>query len=193
MAAKTTIYKLKSSRVQGVIYVCYRDGLFSNLDCADATLTAEQCGYLLRTLPPREAQLQDVNMGTLTASLVVPRSVKDKVVLFCANYKSYRGVVYVPKLIEKANLKDVPVTNELLTVFFESPLQNFTLKNYIDRINITKDQARNGRAGTVVFPNQWDARFAAGLSGETLTSYRAHLRSLEWRYDSSRGIWVAPE
>ena len=190
---KTTIYRLKSPRITGTIFVLYRDGLFSALDGADAKLSPEQWAYLLRTVPVQEGGWGTVALGTLTATLVVPRSVKEKVVAFCAAHKDYRGVVYVPKLLEKANLKDVMVTDELLKVFFESPLQNFTLKNYIDRINITRDQARNGRAGTGAFPNRWDAAFVATLNPEQLNHYRAHLRSLGLVYNTRLQTWTEPD
>jgi hypothetical protein len=192
MAAKTTIYKLKSPRFTGTIFVNYRDGVFSQLDCTDADLSQEQRSYLLKVLPVQEQLVTDVGtMGSLTAARVVPRSVKEKLVLFCAYYKSYRSVSYLAKLLEKANLKDVPVNEELLKVFFESPLQNFTLKNYIDRINITKDQARNGRSGTA-FPNTYEPTYYASLTGEALTAYRAHLRALGWQYDTTRQVWKEP-
>ena len=192
-AVKTTIYKLKSPQVPGLVYLCYRNGLLSSIDGADATLTAKQWSYLLMGVPPQEKEIENWQLGEMRASLVVPRSVKEKVVAFCAAYKASRGVHYQAKLLEKANLKDVPVNDELLKVFFESPLQNFTLKNYIDRINITKDQARNGRDGTSHFPSQWDPVFFKSLHDpQLMMAYQAHLRRLGWRYDKARNVWHAP-
>ena len=147
-----TIYKLKSPRFTGAIYARYKDGVFAALDGDDAQLTPEQWSYLLRTVPVRDANWSQAELGTLQATLVVPKSVKDKLVAFCAAYRQHRGVPYQAKLLEKANLKDVVVSDDLLKVFFESPLQNFTLKNYIDRINITRDQASKIVANTF-YPN----------------------------------------
>jgi hypothetical protein len=191
-AARVTTYKLKSPSITGSVYVRYRDGLFSALDGSSAELTPAQWAYLLKTVPVQESQWHAAALGAMKVDLLVPRSVKDKVVAFCAAHLNYRQVAYQPKQLEKANLKDVVVTDELLRVFFESPLQNFSLKNYIDRINITRDQARNGRAGTGAFPNRWDAAFAATLTGETLNGYRAHLRALGWKYDPRLQRWVEP-
>ncbi|MEQ9021904.1 MAG: hypothetical protein RLN82_03980, partial [Pseudomonadales bacterium] len=111
-----------------------------------------------------------------------PSTAKDKLILFCHAFKQYRQVPYYPKEHEKANIKNVMVNKELLDVFFTSPLQHFTIDNYISRYNITRDQAKNGKPvkDSFKFPGHYDAAFEKTLSGASLQAYWKHLRANGW-------------
>ncbi|WP_400192798.1 hypothetical protein [Hymenobacter sp. B81] len=187
---KTSVYKLTSPAFPGgAIYVCYKLGALQALDLADAQLSTTQRAYLLAALPVVEAELEKAQLGKMVIQPMPERTAKDKIVLFCLAYKEYRQVTYHATQNERSNIRTVPVSKELLKTFFESPLQDFSIRNYINRINITRDQLKNGRDPKTRFPSGYDKAFYNSLTGEALTAYRKHLRDNGWVYDASRG-WV---
>lgn len=186
----TSIYKLASPKIAGgAIYVSYRRGQLAALDVADAQPTPAQLRYLLGVLPPTETDLAAVNLGAMTVTPLPERSAKDKIKLFCAAYKEYRGVSYQPTQNEASNIRTVQVSQALLTVFFESPLLDFSLRNYIARINITRDVAKNGRDVNARFPNEYNHELYHKLPPDKLLAYQKHLRDEGWRPTKGRG-WV---
>lgn len=137
----------------------------------------------------KAAKLQPVLLNELKR-----HTVREKIVMFAAWHKQHRGVNYIAKQLEKANLAHVPMSPKLLDTFFRSPLQNFTLKNYIDRINITRDMAENGTKTR--HPGHFDPAYDRSLSPEQRNDYYAHLRSLGWvsTYNPNSGtIWKEKE
>jgi hypothetical protein len=192
----TSIYKLTSPKIPGgAIYLRYRAGLLRAVDVADAQPTAEQLGYLLNILPVKEAQLTsgEVVLGTMVVTPLPERSAKDKIARFCAAFQEYRGVSYRPTQNECSNIRTVPVNQDLLTVFFETPLLlDFSIRNYIQRINVTRDIARNGRNPKERFPNQFDPDFLKNLPSDKHAAYYKHLREHGWQFIKGRG-WVLPD
>jgi hypothetical protein len=172
-------YKITAKTIPGAIYLRYEKGELSavlfelNAALNDQVYTAF-----------KQRLMQGENLKMLSECFEVKelnngRSVQDKIVMFCSAFKFHRGIPYKPKEVEKANLKNVPVTRELLETWFKSPLANYTLDNYIKRINITRDWARNGQGNHLIkqLPDDYDPTFEASLSGERLTQYWAHLRT----------------
>ncbi|GGG33282.1 hypothetical protein [Hymenobacter glacieicola] len=187
---KTAIYKLTSKKIAGgAIYVSYRLGKLQALDLADAQPTPEQVSYLLMILPPVENALQVTDWGSMVVVPIPERTVKDKIKLFCAAFKDYRKVTYQPTQTEASNIRTVPVSQELLTVFFETGLLDYSIRNYIARINTTRDILKNGRNIKERFPAGYDRDFYNSLSGERLVEYKRHLRDNGWVYDGKLQTW----
>ncbi len=192
----TSLYKLTSPKIAGgAIYLRYRAGLLRGVDVADAQPTPDQLAYLLNILPVLEAQLTSgqVNLGSMAVVPLPERTVKDKIAHFCAAFQEYRGVSYRPTQNEASNIRTVPVGRELLSTFFETPgLLDFTIRNYIQRINITRDVLKNGRDPKERFPNQFDKEFLQKLPSEKHPAYFKHLRERGWQFIKDRG-WVLPD
>jgi len=170
------IYKLKSKRLKGAIYLSYHNGIFRSLEL-DCQLDNEQHAYLLNRIPYNVEQVQLLTQAKLEVKELVTKSVKDKCILFCQAHYKHRGVSYVCTSFERANVKNVPVTLEYLEVFFGSSLENFTLGNYIKRMNIIRDQAKNGK-NTLRLPNEWVPDFARKLDGPGYQAYVRYLKKL---------------
>jgi hypothetical protein len=188
----TSIYKLASPKIAGgAIYLRYRAGLLRGIDVADAQPTPEQLTFLLNVLPVQEARLTngEVNLGTMKVVPLPERLAKDKIAHFCAAFQEYRKVSYRPTQNECSNIRTVPVNAELLTVFFETPLMDYSIRNYIARINVTRDVQKNGRDLKKRFPKGYDADFYSKCDGPTLVEYKKYLRENGWIYHSQRG-WV---
>jgi hypothetical protein len=188
----TSMYKLTSPKIKGGgIYLNYQAGFLKAIDVADAKPSPEQLGYLLNILPVWEKQLAtgEVNFGSMVVTPLPVKSVKDKIALFCAVYKEYRQVVYTPTQTEASNIRTVPVNGELLTVFFESPLRDYSIRNYITRINTTKDILKNGRDIQERFPNEYSYELYHKLPPDRLLAYQKHLFNLGFRQNKA-GKWV---
>ena len=188
----TSIYKLTSPKIKGGgIYLNYQAGFLKAIDVADAKPSPEQLGYLLNILPVWEKQLAtgEVNFGSMVVTPLPVKSVKDKIALFCAVYKEYREVVYTPTQTEASNIRTVPVNGELLTVFFESPLRDYSIRNYIARINPTKDILKNGRDIQERFPNDYNHDLYHKLPPDRLLAYQKHLIACGYKRNKT-GKWV---
>lgn len=187
----TSIYKLTSPRIPGgAIYLSYRVGKFASIDTADAQATEEQLRYLLANLPVIEVELAKASFGGMIITPLPTRTAKDKIAHFCAAFRDYRGVVYKPTQNEASNIRTVLVSKELLATFFETPgLMDFTIRNYIQRINITRDVQKNGRDAKERFPNHFDKDFFQKLPVEKHGAYYAHLRAHGLQFIKGRG-WV---
>ena len=186
----TSIYKLTSPKIPGGgIYVSYRAGALAALDVSDAKPSPEQLRYLLGNLPLVETQMALVEWGSMTVAQMPERAVKDKIKMFCAAYKEYREVNYMPTQNEASNIRTVPVNSELLTVFFESKLLDFSIRNYITRINNLRDILKNGRDIKERFPNEYDHELYHKLAPDRLIAYQKHLRTQGFKHVTGRG-WV---
>lgn len=187
------IYKAASPNLPGgSIYISYKHGQLQAFDLADVKLTPEQLTWLVQRLPVTEASITTADLSTLVITPIPNRTAKDKIKMFCAAYRDFRGVTYQPTQKEAANVVHVPVSAELLRTFFECPLLDFTIFNYVKRINITKDFLKNGRELSKRLPNHFDKEFYKNADGPTLVAYRQHLKNLGWVYDSPRNIWKDP-
>ena len=185
---RVQVFRLTSKQLEGPAYLYYFDGALAGIDAGLARPNAAQWLFLLEGIAFRAADVAP-QLGQAVIELLEPKSVQDKVVLFSIFFRKYRGVNYAAKILEKANLKGVAVTKQLLTTFFESPLSNFTLSNYIARINLTKDHTRNGNEiQKPRFPDVYDRATEARLSGQELSEYYQHLYKLGWRRDTTGGV-----
>jgi hypothetical protein len=185
---KTAIYKLTSPKIGGGgIYLSYREGQLRTLDLADAHPTAAQLLYLLQHLPADEAALAAAPLGSMTVAQLSERSAKDKIVLFCVAFKDYRGIPYHATQNERSNIRTVPVSRDLLKVFFEDDLVDFSIRNYIHRINVTRDKLKN--SGAQKFPDYYDKALYNKLPPDQLMAYKKHLVDKGWVFDRVRG-WV---
>ena len=187
-------YKITGKLIPGAIYIRYEHGELTHVLLE---LTAKMNPQIFEAFKARLKS--DDNVRHLLENFDVKelgngRSVQDKLVMFCGAYKHYRNVPYKAKETEKANLKNVPVTRELLDVFFKSPLANYTLDNYIKRINITRDWHKNGMNNHLLeaFPSEWNEEFSRTLEGQRLSEYYQHLHALGWKKDD-RGNWKMVE
>lgn len=186
----TSIYKLTSPKILGgAIYLSYRAGKLVELDVADAKPSDVQLRYLLDVVPVVEEELAGVNLGSMVVTALPTRTVKDKIAAFCAAYKEYRGITYAPTQNEASNIRTVLVSRELLTVFFETALSDFSIRNYITRINTTRDILQNGRDIKERFPSEYNHELYHKLPPDKLLAYQKHLRELGWKPVSGRG-WV---
>lgn len=187
---KTVLYKLTSPRIKGGgIYLSYNLGRFQAIDVANATPTDDQLVALFARITPTEAQLVNpsIQWGSMKLEECPTRTASDKIKWFCAAWRDYRGQTYLATQNEKSNIRTVPVTSELLKVFFETTLLDYSIRNYIQRINQTRDILVNGRDLKSRFPNYYDAAFYAKQEGQRLVDYKRHLRELGWEYDQRRG------
>lgn len=113
-----------------------------------------------------------------TKCLSEAKTQADKIVAFSMAYKHYRGVAYSARDTEKSNVKNVPVNRKLLATFFETPgLTNFTIDNYVHRINITKDYAVNGFPDDrgPKMPDVWDREYWRQCDDNTRMAYERSL------------------
>lgn len=177
-------YKVTSPSFKGAIYFRFiNEGLTHvEFDVASGTLSYDQWQWICKNLPANVSQMKQFSGNSFDVKELKPKSVKDKVIQFCSAYKYYLNVAYRATTLEKANVKNVPINKELLKVFFESPLQNFTLKNYTDRINITKAMAKNGMKGRQ-YPAYYDKDLDRQLSEIDRKDYYAHLQKMGWEKD----------
>lgn len=185
-------YKITSRMMDGAIYLRYeKDDLTTIAFELNKPLRDDVFRSFCERLPYNRSWINRNMAGVFEVKeLSSGKSVQDKVILFCSSYKHHRGVPYKPTTLEKANLKNVMVSRELLDTFFKSPLANFTMKNYIDRINITRDWQKNGMNQHLLnaFPNEYDPQFESTLEGTRLSEYWQHLRDNGWSKDG-RGFW----
>lgn len=169
--------------MKGAIYVAFNNGYLTDVKLElNAPLTGIQWDWFRGKMPYMEEGMSRMRVGSMEVKLLKPRTVQDKIIGFCVYYKKFRGISYQPKTVEKANLKDVPITKEYLEVFFNSPLSNYSIANYIVRINITKDWAKNGM-NPKRYPAYYDAKLDKSLGTSDRELYYKHLRSNGWRQE----------
>lgn len=185
-----SIYTLQTKLIKGKIYLGYTNGVLTHIEYTGELLEHKSWLMLNEMLPQKEEtivwgveQIDGVSNVGLTQRFIykhlAPRTVKDKIILFCQSYKYFRNVSYQAKKTERANIKTVPVSEPLLRIFFESRLANFTIDNYIKRINITKDILTNGR-NDKLFPNEPDMAFYRTLQGKEIQECTAFWRKNGW-------------
>ena len=187
----TKDYKITSRLMDGAIYLRYEKNELTTIALElTKSIDGEVWTAFTSKLPYQSAWLSNLSGTFEVKELKAGRSVQDKVIMFCSAHKHFRGVPYKPTTLEKANMKGVLVTRELLDTFFKSPLANFSMKNYIDRINITRDWQKNGMNKHLLnaFPNEYNREFELSLDPARLSDYWQHLRDHGWKKDE-RGYW----
>lgn len=178
-----SVYRVKSKKLTGMMFLYYQDGKLTQAivpEVEDANMVY---------LPTTEHELrQNPPIVPGSKSTVQPLALKtahEKIQMFCAAHQARRGVYYIPKKHEKSNIKTVQVTPELLDVFFKSPhLQHFTIDNYVSRINITRDWAKNGIPDGKLkskHPDYYDKDHERKLTGSELVEYHQHLYKCGWQ------------
>ena len=108
---------------------------------------------------------------------------------FCAMYK---GVAYRAGKEEKANMKLVSVTKELLHTYFTAtqyPLSSVkSMADYVRQYNAVRDLATNGKpVKQQSFPDHPDSDYEKTLGPEKLSAFRMHLVQLGWK--KVEGVW----
>lgn len=183
-------YKVTGKLIPGAVYIRYEKGLLATVAFEINEPLNVQVFEALKARLKQEENLKLMAEGFEVKELGQGKSIQEKIVMFNSSYKFHRGVPYKPKEVEKANLKNVPVTRELLETFFKSPLANYTLDNYIKRINITRDFLKNGMNNHLAsaFPDEWDEEFSRTLDGPRLSAYYKHLVESGWKKDET-GVW----
>lgn len=122
-----------------------------------------------------------------------PRTVAEKVAMFCLKYKQHKGQPYRAMKQEKANLRTVTVNDVLLDTYFSTasyPLNSSkTMADYTRHFNTIRDLSANGRAVKSEFPAVYDREYEKRISDDVskLQRYWSHLRSLGWFKDD--GVW----
>jgi hypothetical protein len=188
----TNTYKV-TGYFDGVVYAMYKNGILEML-LSDITmpLSCTPPGYDM--FPLKEFDLQHSEM--LTAKLLKPKSVADKVALFTLKYKQHKGQPYRAMKEEKANLKNVTVTEALLDAYFKHvnyPLNGTKgMADYIRHYNTVRDLAANGVQAKSSFPQVYDKAYEKTISEDVakLQRYWAHLRTLGWK--KVDGAWTEP-
>lgn len=185
-----TYYKISTTGFH--VYLCFKGGLLWQSHYELRHLQQPIWTAFHKELPQSEGDLKRFTgffaMGShwkvTVKSLVDGRHTQeDKLRMFCAAFKHYRKVAYVPKDVEKANLKAVQVTPDYLRVFFETPgLSNYSITNYITRYNITRDYATNGMPDQrqATHPGEWSRDYDRTLTDEERMVYWRHLVTLGW-------------
>lgn len=198
--AEIAVYKCQSKLMPGPLWLRFENGYLRGVEYEFKGPLLHELWQKLHAKFPRQVEdLKKWEGGTIQVKALGDPKGKatreEKIKLFCGFYQHYRGVAYQPKQLEKANIHTVKVTPKLLHTFFNSPLQNFTMANYIERINITTDQARNGHQGSK-HPIYYDSAYERTLKGTDITDYHAHLIKLGWKKNNSPGggtTWQRPQ
>lgn len=189
---KVATYKV-TGRAPGQAYAIYQDGVLKQLLCdfdlpAISAITGEE-------FPLRELDL--LHSEVFTAKKLEPRSVADKVALFCLHYKQHKTVAYRAGKEEKANLKHVVVNEQLLKVYLTSASYPLTgtksMADYVRHYNAIRDLAANGKTVKSGMPAVYDLSYEKLISEDVskLQRYWAHLRGLGWKKEN--GVWKSPE
>lgn len=122
------------------------------------------------------------------------KTAHEKLRAFCMYYKAMRGTPYTPKQQEKANIKNVVVTDSLLETYFKNdafPLNySKSINDYIKHYNHIRDLNKNGAPSK--YPNEYSATFEKTLQPGELQEYWKHLRQLGYK-KNERGAWVRPQ
>lgn len=178
-----TTYKLTIEHGP-VFYAGYAGGLLHLLQMPEKEMLEVEFSAFLREIPQREIALCDFTAfkgaskywPVLVKEVAEPRTIKDKAILWHMAYSHYRKVSYKATDMELANIKNVPMTKSLLKTFFETPnLTNFTLDNYRQRINITRDYMVNGYPDQR-FPDDFQMDYYRSLDDAHRMAYERHLR-----------------
>lgn len=181
----TNLYKIGFEGEKGQAYASYTDGIL-RMFINDISKFSTPPKYI----PIQEGLLELVER-IHTVKLVQARTVAEKVAMFCLLYKEYRQVAYRASKEEKANMKLVAASKDLLHTYFTQtayPLSGpKSISDYIRHYNAVRDLATNGRPARSTFPDHPDSEYEKTLSPEKLSAYRLHLVQLGWK--KVEGVW----
>ena len=188
----TTTYKVTSQFFNGSAFAMYDNGMLDTLivELSDDAPGCKQTDY--DQFPLKEKDLL-ISYGKWQAIELKPKTVAEKVALFCLLYKKHKGIAYRATKQEKANMKLVTCNQQLLDKYFTStayPLTHTkTMADYVRHYNTVRDLATNGTpAKKSSFPDVPDSDYEKTLSIEKLNAYRQHLLGLGWR--KRDGVWI---
>lgn len=180
---RVTTYKILALKVEGTAYAVYQDGWLT-------MLISEMTHDEHLDFPLREKDLLDA-AGFWSVQHLAPKSVADKVALFCIKYKQHKNLTYRAAKEEKANLKLVTVNEQLLDAYFTHvnyPLNTTkSMADYVRHYNTVRDLATHGAKPRGGFPDVPDSEYEKTLSPEKLSAYRLHLVQLGWK--KVDGVW----
>lgn len=187
------MYRMKMAGVSGAGYFMYRDGILR-------TLYYEFEEALQLYLPQREQDIADRakfwNDHGVTFVELVPKTVEEKLALFCAIFKEKRKAGYTPKQNEKNNLKVVMVTDKLLHTYFDN--QAFPLSfaksitDYIrhyNHIRVLEKTTQGVGQCPPKYPDRPDNDYEKRLDGPNLSAFREHLYKIGWRFNKDNATW----
>jgi hypothetical protein len=197
----TNVYKLISEIGTG--YAMYTNEILETAYFEPKLSAREIDSYPGAWFPIHEQDLTGDHTRTNSIfkkyQLLVPRTVAEKVAMFCIVHKQEKRFAYNAGKVEKANLKGVSVTRELLDAYFKNtafPLSNSkTMADYVKHYNTVRDLVTNGTPKKVTkeFPDVYDFEAEKRLKDDVskLQRYWAHLRALGWK--KIGGVWMSPE
>ena len=190
---KTATYKV-TGYFDGVVYAMYKDGMLDTLLCQlTKPLISKDNPPGWDMFPLQENDL--INCTDMFKAVELkPKTLADKVALFCLKYKQYKKQPYQAQKIEKANLKLVTVNEQLLNTYFTNnnyPLNSTkNMADYVRHYNTVRDLTANGASqSSRAFPQVYDMAYEKIISDDVskLQRYWAHLRSLGWKKED--GVW----
>jgi hypothetical protein len=176
---KTTTVKLTLPGHKGAAYAMYEDGVL-------VMLINEIVNCQLSIINYAGKDFERVEL--------TPKTVSEKVAMFCLLYKKHKAIPYRASKQEKANLKLVTVNEHLLNTYFTHtsyPLTHTkTMADYVRHYNTVRDLAANGvPQKKSAFPDVYDKLYERTISDDItkLQRYWAHLREQGWR--KTDGVW----
>lgn len=180
---KISTYKIAC--VVGTAYAMYQDGWLTML-ISEMKIDDDHLDF-----PCREIDL--IGNTFFTNAELKPKTVADKVALFCLKYKQHKGQPYRARKEEKANMKLVTVTEQLLDTYFANvnyPLNPAkSMVDYVYHYNAIRDIAANGKP-VRSFPDVYDREYEKIIGDDVskLQAYWAHLRAQGW--SKKDGVWL---
>lgn len=183
---KTTTYKLTMKGVKGTAYAMFNDEvlhiLINELEETPVHLQRDRFFAMMQGFGITHQELH-------------PKTVADKVAMFCMLHKKYKGFAYRAGKTEKANMRGVNVNEQLLDAYFTNatyPLTTTkTMADYVRHFNTVTDISRNGKPTKKTnFPDIYDREYERTISDDVskLQSYWSHLREIGFR--KVEGVWI---
>lgn len=187
---KTNIFKISFPDRAGAMYVSYEKGQIRMLLNELSETPKALYIYMMQTdIDALQKEFPSMRIAELT-----PKTVAEKVAMFCIVHKNIKSFVYRAGKEEKANLKLVTVSRELLEIYFNNaayPMSaSKSMADYVKHYNFIRDIQKNGKPEKIKtrFPDVYDREFERTLEGETLSAYWQHLHKLGWR--KIDGVWL---
>src|SRR5262245_19114497 len=141
----STTYKISIHGVTGAAYAMFENGVLSYF-----INEMERTSSMLKIMPHVSmTELQFKAHTGISIKELKPKSLSDKVALFCPMYNDLKGQPYRAMKEEKANLTHVTVTKELLNTYFKTtdfPLSpTKSMADYVRHYNAIRHIAANGK------------------------------------------------
>lgn len=191
----TRIIKLTTKpghNLPGCAYLLFLNGTLSAVNWDfKRSLTEDEKDIVRESFP---FTIEDLQLPSIfDVSEPKNKTAHEKLRTFCIIHKAIRGTAYTPKAQEKANIKNVVVTQSLMETYFNNTAYPLTyaksINDYIKHYNYIRDLNKNGAPGK--YPNEYIKAFEKSLQPDELPKYWAHLRSLGW-VKNAGGSWTEP-